>query len=564
MSVSLTVNGTTYAYPATGDSNWGAAATNWATAVTNGMLQKTGGLFALTADVNFGTNFGLKSLYLITASTNPAGTGVIRLANTDGIGFRNVGNTADFLLQPDADGLLQYNSIDLVNLSASQTLTNKSISGSTNTFSSIPISAITGSITNSLLSPMATLTLKGNNTGSSAVPSDLTVAQVTTMLGLSTPTGASLVLRDANANTQINNVAEGFSTTVTAASTTTLTVASSHTQQFTGTTTQTVVLPNATTLVLGQQFLILNRSTGVLTLNANGGTLVQILGSNSQTFVTVTNIATSAGTWDSAFSSSSSGTVTSVTFTGDGTVLSSTASTAVTTSGTVTAALKTQTAGTFLAGPTSGSAAAPTFRALQIPTKHVFTSSGTYTPSTGILYAKVTVIGAGGGAVNGATVSGGAGGGGGGGGGTAISILSATTIGSTQTVTVGTGVFETTGNTSSFGALLSATGGAPGAAGIGVNGPGAGGIGGIGSSGNMINFSGGDGVNGVIGVSGTADGPGGSGGSSFMGGGGYGGFNGGAGSDGHLYGGGAGGGAGASNTGQTGGNGVVIVEEFYQ
>jgi hypothetical protein len=59
-----------------------------------------------------------------------------------------------------------------------------------------------------------------------------------------------------------------------------------------------------------------------------------------------------------------SGTVTSVTFTGDGVVDSATPSSAVTTSGTVTATIKTQTANTVLAGPTTGSAAAPTFRAL--------------------------------------------------------------------------------------------------------------------------------------------------------------------------------------------------------
>ena len=68
-----------------------------------------------------------------------------------------------------------------------------------------------------------------------------------------------------------------------------------------------------------------------------------------------------APTWVNA---PGSGTVTSVTFTGDGTVLSSTPSTAVTVSGTVTASIKTQTANTVLAGPTSGGAATPTFRAL--------------------------------------------------------------------------------------------------------------------------------------------------------------------------------------------------------
>lgn len=58
------------------------------------------------------------------------------------------------------------------------------------------------------------------------------------------------------------------------------------------------------------------------------------------------------------------GTVTSVTYTGDGVVQSATPTTAVTTSGTLTATLKTQTANTHLAGPTTGAAATPTFRAM--------------------------------------------------------------------------------------------------------------------------------------------------------------------------------------------------------
>lgn len=58
------------------------------------------------------------------------------------------------------------------------------------------------------------------------------------------------------------------------------------------------------------------------------------------------------------------GSVTSVTFTGDGTVLSSTPSGAVTSSGTLTASLNSQSANKVLAGPTSGAAANPTFRSL--------------------------------------------------------------------------------------------------------------------------------------------------------------------------------------------------------
>lgn len=66
------------------------------------------------------------------------------------------------------------------------------------------------------------------------------------------------------------------------------------------------------------------------------------------------------------------GTVTSVAMTGDGVIFNSTVSgSPITTTGTLVPALLTQTANTFLAGPTSGGAATPTFRAIgssDIPT----------------------------------------------------------------------------------------------------------------------------------------------------------------------------------------------------
>jgi hypothetical protein len=114
-------------------------------------------------------------------------------------------------------------------------------------------------------------------------------------------TASTIMSRDANANTRINSIIDGFTATATAAGTTTLTVSSTYTQQFTGTTTQTVVLPDATTLVIGQQFSILNRSTGIVTVNANGGGLVQTMVGNSQTVLTVTSVSTSAGVWDSSY-----------------------------------------------------------------------------------------------------------------------------------------------------------------------------------------------------------------------------------------------------------------------
>jgi len=89
----------------------------------------------------------------------------------------------------------------------------------------------------------------------------------------------------------------------------------------------------------------------------------------------VVNSGATAPQWGTA----SGGTVTSVSWTGDGTIFTATADTAVTTSGTLTpASLIAQTKSTVLAGPTSGGSAAPTFRALlasDFPTTQNFGAS---------------------------------------------------------------------------------------------------------------------------------------------------------------------------------------------
>jgi hypothetical protein len=91
----------------------------------------------------------------------------------------------------------------------------------------------------------------------------------------------------------------GYTTTATAAGTTTLTVSSTQQQFFTGVTTQTVVLPVTSTLVLGQSFRIVNMSSGVVTVNSSGGNAVVAMVALAE--VTVTCIlasGTTAASWD--------------------------------------------------------------------------------------------------------------------------------------------------------------------------------------------------------------------------------------------------------------------------
>ena len=153
------------------------------------------------------------------------------------------------------------------------------------------------------------------------------------------------------------------------------------------------------------------------------------------------------------------------------------------------------TAGTWAAAPTTVSLAPfdlldQAASGIVVSVKRqTFTSSGTYTPNTGMLYCDVEVWGGGGG---GGGCSAGAAAGGGAGG-HAKKVISAATIGASQTVTIGAGGNSGgaaagtggTGGTTSFGAILSATGGVGGSGNSGGGNTSViGGDGGVGSGGD--------------------------------------------------------------------------------
>lgn len=215
-----------------------------------------------------------------------------------------------------------------------------------------------------------------------------------------------------------------------------------------------------------------------------------------------------------------------------------------------------------------------------------FTNSGTYTPTSGMKYCIVEVVGGGGG--GGGTTTTGAGevsaGGGGGGGGYARGVLSAATIGVSKAVTVGAGGTAGTaaggtggtGGTSSLTTLVTATGGNGGAGGaaysnfIQATGGGNGGSGGGTNSSLNIDGSWGTDPFGFVGATYSYS-TSGNGGASFFGGATRGTTQGGTGTSnaaiaGKAYGGGgSGSGIGSSSTGVVGGAGgagVVIITEF--
>lgn len=94
----------------------------------------------------------------------------------------------------------------------------------------------------------------------------------------------------------------GYTTTATAAGTTTLTVSSDVHQYFTGSTTQTVVLPVTSTLSLGWSYEIVNESTGAVTVQSSGANTILILAAGtSATFTCILTSGTTAASWDAIY-----------------------------------------------------------------------------------------------------------------------------------------------------------------------------------------------------------------------------------------------------------------------
>lgn len=237
------------------------------------------------------------------------------------------------------------------------------------------------------------------------------------------------------------------------------------------------------------------------------------------------------------------------------------------------------TTGQFLGANTSGY---PTWQTLPNATftvkRQVFTYTGstqTYTPTVGLVYADIEVVGGGGGSGGCQTTGVGqqVAAAGGGGGGYSKKVVSAATIGASQSVTIGAGGTAGaaglntagTGGTTSLGSFVSASGGAGGSGGGATSTAyvSIGGVGGVGSSGDF-NANGSPGLQGFASVGGAVA-VGGTGGNSIYGGGG----NSQVGQDpgaGTNYGGGAAAGANSSSVSQTAGAagapGIVIVTEY--
>lgn len=383
------------------------------------------------------------------------------------------------------------------------------------------ISGLTFTYQNGATSAQVYLPIIGSGTSGQVAEFNASNSLTSTKASTAVSTASTYILRDSNINTNANSFIEGWATT-SGAGTTNLTASSAPWQEFTGGSVRTIYAPVGTTMYVNQYYIIVNRETTNIPILLQDGSTLWTVSSGSIVKITCTNNSTNNGTW-------------------------------------VVTILSKQ------------------------PTVQVFTSSGTYTPTSGMNYCIVELLGAGGGGGGaGSAANSQAVGGGGGAGGFCKSLLTAALIGASKTVTIGTGGGGgstsggngSSGGQSSLGTLMVAGGGSGG---TGLTpqtrfycaGGGSGGA----ISGSNVNIASVAGQNGGIGTSVFETGfittyysiAGGAGGSTTYGGGGIGGITA-NGSGGTGYGAGGGGGGATGTGGHSGGDGaggICIVTEFF-
>lgn len=113
----------------------------------------------------------------------------------------------------------------------------------------------------------------------------------------STPTASTAAAWDASVNMSANAFFEKFTTTATAVGTTTMTITSTQIQEWTGSTTQTIKLPT-TGVPAGAQYLFINDSTGIITIQSSGAnTIITLAAGTACVLTALVATPTTAANW---------------------------------------------------------------------------------------------------------------------------------------------------------------------------------------------------------------------------------------------------------------------------
>lgn len=133
MALTVSLLSQNFSIPEPGDVGYDQQLTNYLKSLATAFPQLSGGAYSLTAELDLGASFGVKQLYLKTETATPATTGVVRLAKTDALDWRNNANSADLALKIDTGDALTFNGANVTGnpLLAANTAAGQSIPNST-------------------------------------------------------------------------------------------------------------------------------------------------------------------------------------------------------------------------------------------------------------------------------------------------------------------------------------------------------------------------------------------------------------------------------------------------
>lgn len=115
MATNVTYNGVTYSVPQNGNSGWGTQLTAYLVALASGSLTKAGGVVTLTANLDLGANYGIKSIFFSDRGT-AASAGIYRLSNNTAVSWRNAANDGNLDLTVNGSNVLTFNSLPVAAL----------------------------------------------------------------------------------------------------------------------------------------------------------------------------------------------------------------------------------------------------------------------------------------------------------------------------------------------------------------------------------------------------------------------------------------------------------------
>lgn len=210
MAVSKNFAGSSYSLPENREpKGWGTQLSAFLIAVADYAIPKTGGSYTLSAELDLGGTYGIKSAYYKSAGANGADSGVLRLANAETILWRNAANTGNVGLRVGSNNWIQFETVDLVDKSTAQTLTSKTLtapvlttpvlgtpaSGNLSNCTALPVGSVTGlgaGVAAFLATPSSAnlATALTDETGSGAAVFATSPTLVTPALG--TPSSATL------------------------------------------------------------------------------------------------------------------------------------------------------------------------------------------------------------------------------------------------------------------------------------------------------------------------------------------------------------------------------------